>query len=55
MPPGFRAGSGASHKAFPSLKAKKRLTFDGKLLANAELSNYDAILSSERNGRLDLQ
>jgi hypothetical protein len=35
---GFR-WRGASHRTFPLPKAKKRLTFSLKLLANAELSN----------------
>ena len=30
----------ASHRAIPRPKAKKRLTFDGKILANAELYNF---------------
>src|SRR6476620_4549051 len=41
-PPCFCTGSGASHRTFPLPKAKKRLTFGLKLLANAELSNSQA-------------
>jgi hypothetical protein len=36
---GICVGSGASHRTIPLPKAKKRLTFGLKLLANAELSN----------------